>query len=127
MSESGRQFHFFSFFQVTDEPNGKALAAFIVYLHRRGIPVDLTGHHVTPPTTHPSTFPLVFDGRPLCRLPRTEFDFWVDELRRLKQTQSHGIPQHLEVAAFRHGTGAFEGIFIFSIPGMPTNIIFAQE
>lgn len=88
-----------------------------IYLHRRGIPVDLTGHFLTPPATHPRTFPLVFDGEPLCHLPRADFDFWVDELRRLKQTQENGIPQHLEVAAFRHGTGAFEGIFVFSHPG----------
>lgn len=93
------------------------MAAFKVYLHRRGIPIDLTGHSITPPSTHPRTFPLVFDGVPLCRLPRTDFDYWCDELRRLKQMQLNGIPQHLEVAAFRHGTGAFEGIFVFSIPG----------
>lgn len=106
------------FTQVTDPPDGKALAAFKTYLSRRGIPVDLTGHYLTPPTNYPKSFPLVFDGHPLCRLPRSEFDYWVDEIRRLKQQQSNGIPQHLEVAVFRAGTSAFEGIFIFSIPGM---------
>lgn len=93
------------------------MAALMVYLHRRNIPTPLSGQYMTAPTPYGSTFPLVFDGQLVCRLPVDQFDYWVDHLRWLKQSGEHGIPPHLEVAAFKRGSRAFEGIFIFSYPG----------
>jgi DNA-directed RNA polymerase I subunit RPA2 len=108
---------FFFFVQVTDHPNGRAMAGLKTYLHRRQIPTQLTGDFVLPPNTFGSTFVLVFDGQILCRLPTIQFDYWVNHLRDLKQKQLYGLASHLEIAAFPPNTRLFPGIFIFSYPG----------
>ncbi|KAH0488663.1 MAG: hypothetical protein KVP17_003969 [Porospora cf. gigantea B] len=88
-------------------------AALKVFFHKRNVAVNLSGRTITPPVSLPNSVPVVVDGVPICHVPRREFDHWVKLIRQTKMTGAEGLPVHMEIAAFKKGCGAFEGIFLF--------------
>lgn len=111
---------FFLFFQ--------ALASVKLFLHKRGICVDLEGLSGIPAAdlgaaarARPSclsavlgmetgharcgdsaTFPLVVDGAVVCRLDRRDYAYWVELLRDLKSKELENFKKHWEVVGFPH-------------------------
>ncbi|EZG55042.1 DNA-directed RNA polymerase beta subunit [Gregarina niphandrodes] len=102
---------------VADPPDGRFKAIVIDFLQSQGYQTSGVGRVMSPAPGALGSYPIVVDGEPICRLPRETFDEMALAFKRLKNSGRHGFPSQAELCAFKKGSGAFEGIFLYSFPG----------
>ncbi|CDJ46216.1 DNA-directed RNA polymerase I subunit RPA2, putative [Eimeria brunetti] len=118
---------------VAVPPDRGAVAAVRLFMKARGACVDLEGISGLPPSDIGAAagaqalgqfgggtvkcIPLVVDGVVVCKIRKTEFKFWFDQLRHAKGCGLEGFKTHWELVGFDEESNQFEGIFMFTMPG----------
>ncbi|OEH75404.1 DNA-directed RNA polymerase I subunit [Cyclospora cayetanensis] len=123
---------------VAVPPDREAVAAVRLFMKARGMCVDLEGVSGLPPADLGAAVgeraldhggsgctkcvPLVVDGIVVCKIRKSEFKFWLQQLWHAKVCGLEGFKTHWELVGFDEDRQVqiilqFEGIFLFTMPG----------